>query len=75
MQPAQRTLITPWSTQTQQPPPLPAPTVTALQEGSRAAEIPAVPPLEQPPLTEESLAVGESAVYGGGSPRRMNKWN
>ena len=75
VQPAQRTLITPWSTQMQQPPPLPAPTVTALQEGSRAAEIPAAPPLQQPPLTEESLAVGEFAVYGGGESCRVIIWD
>ena len=74
VQPAQGTLITPWSIQTQQPPPLPAPTVTALQEGSWAAEIPA-PPLQQPPLTEESLAVGEFAVDGGGESCRVIIWD
>ena len=58
-----------------QPPPLPAPTVTALQEGSRAAEIPAAPPLEQPLLTKESLAVGEFAVYGGGESCPVKIWD
>ena len=65
----------PFVIQTQQPPPLPAPTVTALQEGSWAAEIPAAPPLQQPPLTEESLAVGEFAVYGGGESCRVIIWD
>ena len=61
VQPAQGTLMTPWSSHMPQPPPLPAPTVTASPEGSP----PPAPPLQQPPLTEESLAVGEFAVYGG----------
>ena len=56
--------ITPWSIHMPQPPQLPAPTVTALQAGSWAAAIPAAPPLQQPPLTAESLAVGQFAVYG-----------
>ena len=75
VQPAQGTLITPWSIQMPQPPQLPAPTVTALQQGSCAAEIPAAPPLEQPLLTEESLAVGEFAVYGGDESCRVIIWD
>ena len=63
--------VTPWSTwsmQTRQPPPIPSPRF-------QAAEIPAAPPLPQPPLTEESLAVGEFAVNGGGESTRVIIWD
>ena len=70
VQPAQGTLITPGGIQTQQPPRAFC-SLPGGCPGCWAAEVPAAPPLQQPPLTEESLAVGQFVVYGGGESGRV----